>query len=272
MDFYVILGIGSDGERGGHQARVPAAVAPVSPGINPGDRTARRCFPESHGGVEVLMDPRRRQEYDTGGAARPQAPQPDVPPSSRSSISLDASAHGAQASTGERSSRRSWVPCRGGRCRAGWSRARGPSRDAGGGAPFEVQFTGDERRVVVTRQVPCGACRGTRAQGDGVEGRCPKAARVAARPAGPAGSHGLCEGLRGAAARAGGARTLCQRAWDTGMRSEARPCWFGCRQGIRDAAAARVPEAGQCRPAWRHDRRFVRDDSGRAPRSLSPRR
>ena len=87
--------------------------------------------------------------------------------------------------------------------------------------PFEVQFTGDERQVVVTRQVPCGACRGTGLRVT-VEGRCPRC-EGAARPAGPAGTWSSAKDC-GACGGTGRRRSdACAAAWDTGERSEARP-------------------------------------------------
>ena len=97
MDLYIVLGLA----HGATEADIKRAYRRLSrryhPGINPGDRTDQEMFSRISEAYEVLMDPRRRQEYDTGGAAQPQAPQPDVPQFTEFDFSMRA--HGAQAST-----------------------------------------------------------------------------------------------------------------------------------------------------------------------------
>ena len=97
MDFYVILGIGPDASAADIKRAYRRLSRRYHPGINPGDRTAQEMFSRISEAYEVLMDPRRRQEYDTGGAAQPQVPQPDVPQFTEFDFSMRA--HGAQAST-----------------------------------------------------------------------------------------------------------------------------------------------------------------------------
>jgi DnaJ-class molecular chaperone len=139
MDFYVILGIGPDASAADIKRAFRRLSRRYHPGINPGDRTAQEMFSRISEAYEVLMDPGRRQEYDTGGAAQPQAPQTDVPQFTEFDFSMRA--HGAQASTFRSSSRRSESV----RWRAGRPEP-GADLHATAAVPFEVQFTGTSGR------------------------------------------------------------------------------------------------------------------------------
>src|SRR6476620_7123083 len=148
MDFYVILGVEPDASA----AEIKRAYRRLSrryhPGINPGDRTAEETFARITKAYEVLIDPRRRQAYDQGSAAPAPEPAPEVPQFTAFDFSVRAL--GAQASTfGELFAEvLNPIPASG--------RAEtGSDLHAGLAVPFVVQLTGDERQVVVTRQVPC---------------------------------------------------------------------------------------------------------------------
>ncbi len=165
MDLYVILGLGPDASAADIKRAYRRLSRRYHPGINPGDRTAEEMFTRISEAYNVLMDPRRRQEYDTG-ATQPDAPQPGVPQFTEFDFSVRA--HGAQASTFSElfAEVLNPVPAVGtGRQEAG------ADLHATLAVPFDVQLTGAERRVVVTRQVPCNACQGTGLRVT-AEGRC----------------------------------------------------------------------------------------------------
>ena len=166
MDFYVILGVEPDASA----AEIKRAYRRLSrryhPGINPGDRTAEETFARITKAYEVLIDPRRRQAYDQGSAAPAPEPAPEVPQFTAFDFSVRAL--GAQASTfGELFAEvLNPVPS------SDTVRPEtGSDLHATLLVPFSAQLTGDERQVVVTRQVPCSACRGA-GRLETMEGRC----------------------------------------------------------------------------------------------------
>jgi molecular chaperone DnaJ len=237
MDFYVILGLGPDATAADIKRAYRRLSRRYHPGINPGDRTAEEMFTRISEAYEVLMDPRRRQEYDTAGVIPSKASQPGVPQFTEFDFSVRA--HGAQASTFSELFAEVLNPVP----EAGAGRPEpGADLHATLAVPFEVQFTGDERQVVITRQVPCSACHGAGVRAT-TEGRCPR-----------------CEG-RGQTRWARGHMVFskeCAACGGTGRR-RSDPCAAclghgrGVRSeavtvpvppGVRDGARLRVPEHG----------------------------
>src|SRR5829696_4824750 len=97
MDLYAVLGL----EPGASIADIKRAYRRLArryhPGINPGDRAAEALFHRITEAYETLVDPARREQYDTGGQG---------PPSGGGAQSLEfagfdfsIAAHGAQAAT-----------------------------------------------------------------------------------------------------------------------------------------------------------------------------
>jgi len=166
MDFYVILGVEPDASA----AEIKRAYRRLSrryhPGINPGDRAAEETFARIAKAYEVLIDPRRREAYDNRSAVPAPEPPREVPQFTAFDFSVRAL--GAQASTfGDLfADVLSPVPA------AGTVRPEtGADLHATLAVPFSTQLTGDERQVVVTRQVPCSTCRGAGRLAT-TEGRC----------------------------------------------------------------------------------------------------
>jgi molecular chaperone DnaJ len=168
MNLYVILGV----EPGASAADIKRAYRRLSrkyhPGVNPGDRTAEETFARIAAAYEVLIDPRRRQAYDSGTTAPPSVPgtSPDVPQFTEFDFSVRA--FGAQASTfGELFAEvLNPVPAQ-----SSGRAETGADLHATLAVPFAAQLTGDARQIIVTRQVPCGSCRGA-GRIDMTEGRC----------------------------------------------------------------------------------------------------
>jgi molecular chaperone DnaJ len=222
MDFYIILGIGPDASSADIKRAYRRLSRRYHPGINPGDRTAQEMFTRISEAYEVLMDPRRRHEYDRGALMPAEAPQPGVPQFTEFDFSVRA--HGAEASTFSElfAEVLNPVPAAG----AGRPEA-GSDLHATLTVPFEAQLKGDERQVVITRHVACNACRGSGVRPT-VEGRCPR-----------------CEG-RGQTRWARGHMVFskeCTACGGTGRRhSDACAACLGHGRGVRsEAVTVRVP-------------------------------
>ncbi len=154
MDFYVLLGLGP----GASPADIKRAYRRLSrryhPGVNPGDRQAEALFDRITEAYETLSDAARRQQYDVaGGAASSQQP-----PGAFEFAGFDFSfaARGTDAATFSELFADVLHPA------AHESEKPEPGADlhAALTITFEESLRGIERQVVVTRQVPCGACGG----------------------------------------------------------------------------------------------------------------
>jgi molecular chaperone DnaJ len=242
MDFYVILGVGPDASAADIKRAYRRLSRRYHPGINPGDRTAQEMYARIAEAYEVLMDPRRRQEYDTGGGTPAPAAGVGVPQFTEFDFSVRA--HGAQASTFSELFAEVLNPVPA----AGAGRPEpGADLHATLAVPFEVQLAGDERQVIVTRQVPCGACRGAGRQTT-AEGRCTRCeGRGQTRWArGHMVFSKECAACAGTGRRHSDACAACG-GHGRAVRSEA--VMVRVPPGVRDGARIRVPERGN---AGRH--------------------
>jgi molecular chaperone DnaJ len=166
MDYYGVLGLGP----GASLAEIKRAYRRLSrryhPGLNPGDRQAEALFERITEAYETLSDTDRRRRYDTGGAAS----SAGVHSAEFEFAGFDFSfaAHGTDAATFSELFADVLHP---------------PVHDEGRAEPgadlhatltvtFEESLRGVDRQVVVTRQVPCGACGGA-GRIRTPEGRCP---------------------------------------------------------------------------------------------------
>jgi molecular chaperone DnaJ len=238
MDLYVILGVGSDASAADIKRAYRRLSRRYHPGINPGDRTAQEMFARISEAYEVLMDPHRRHEYDAGGAGpAPLAGGGGAPQFTEFDFSVRA--HGAQASTFSElfAEVLNPVPAAG-----GGRPEPGADLHATLAVPFEVQLTGDERQVVVTRQVACSACQGAGRLAT-AEGRC---ARCEGRGQTRwARGHMVfakeCAACAGTGRRRSDACAACV-GHGRAVRSEA--VTVRVPPGTRDGARLRVPERG----------------------------
>lgn len=166
MDFYVILGL----EPGASPAEIKRAYRRLSrryhPGVNPGDRQAQAVFARVTEAYETLSDPARRQAYDTAGGTS--GPRPAAGAFEFAGFDFSFAARGTDAATFSELFAEVLHP---------------PAQEDGKVEPgadlhasltitFEESFHGVDRQVVVTRQVPCGACAGA-GRLRTPEGRCP---------------------------------------------------------------------------------------------------
>lgn len=242
MDLYAVLGL----EPGATTAEIKRAYRRLArryhPGINPGDRAAEALFHRIAEAYETLVDPLRRQQYDTAGG-RP-ASQSQAGTFEFSGFDFSVAAHGAQAATFSELFADVLHPA------ASPDTGRpevGADLHASLTVSFEESIRGVERQVVVTRQVPCGGCGGA-GQVRTPEGRCAHCHAT-----------GKVRWARGhmvfskpCAACAGTGRQRHQRCdvclgHGRLVRSEAVAVWVP--PGVGDGARLRVPEKGH---AGRH--------------------
>jgi molecular chaperone DnaJ len=166
MDYYSILGL----QPGASPAEIKRAYRRLSrryhPGVNPGDRQAQTLFERITEAYETLSDPDRRRQYDTAGTA----PAPGSPRGQFEFAGFDFSfaAQGTDAATFSELFADVLHPAvpDDGRAEAG------ADLHASLSVTFEESLRGVERQVMITRQVPCGACEGT-GRIRTPEGRCP---------------------------------------------------------------------------------------------------
>ena len=156
MDLYAVLGLA----RGASIADIKRAYRRLArryhPGINPGDRAAEALFLRITEAYETLVDPARREQYDTSGQ-RPAAGG-SVQSFEFSGFDFTVAAHGAQAATFTELFADVLHP-------VSPSDPGKPEAGADLHATLAITFMdamrGVERQVVVTRQEVCVACRGT---------------------------------------------------------------------------------------------------------------
>lgn len=154
MDLYALLGLAP----GATSSDIKRAYRRLSrryhPDINPGDRAAETLYRRISEAYQTLVDPDRRRSYDSGGAR----PEPGDATFEFTGFDFSNGAHGPQAATFTEL----------------FAEVLHPSSAPDSGRPepgadihatltlsFEDSMRGGERRVVVTRQDICSACRGS---------------------------------------------------------------------------------------------------------------
>ena len=156
MNFYLILGLDQNASPADIERAYRRLSRRYHPGINPGDRAAEAMFRQIAAAYETLSDPSRRQHYDDGGAPAGREVEP-AGTLQFTEFDFSVSARGAQAATFSELFAEVLHPVHG----------RGTGRPESGAdihATLTIDFIGSirgvERQIVVTRQVPCGQCRG----------------------------------------------------------------------------------------------------------------
>jgi molecular chaperone DnaJ len=166
MDYYQLLGVAP----GASIAEIKRAYRRLArryhPGINPGDRAAEALFRRISEAYETLVDPQRRQQYDSSGRTMPQA---DTAATFEfSGFDFSSAAQGAQAATFTELFADVLHPV----VTPDTGRPEvGADLHASLTISFDQSIRGVERQVVVTRQVACGMCGGA-GQVRTPEGRC----------------------------------------------------------------------------------------------------
>ena len=156
MDLYAVLGLAPGASIADIKRAYRRLARRYHPGINPGDRAVEALFHRITEAYETLVDPARREKYDTGGHG------PSAGGAAQSfefaGFDFTVAAHGAQAATFTElfadvlhpvSPADAGKPEAGRICTRRWR------------SPSWTPMRGVQRQVVVTRQEICPACRGS---------------------------------------------------------------------------------------------------------------
>ena len=154
MKYYTVLGV----EPGASATEIKRAYRRLSrryhPGLNPGDRQAHALFERITEAYETLSDPERRRQYDTSGS--PSMPNVHTSEFEFAGFDFSFAAQGTDAATFSELFADVLHPSVHDDGRA----EHGADLHARRTITFEESLRGVDRQVVVTRQVPCGACGG----------------------------------------------------------------------------------------------------------------
>ena len=155
MDFYLLLGLGSEATTADIKRAYRRLARRYHPGINPGDRAAEAMFRQISEAYETLVDPQRRQTYDAHGAT---AASPEAAGRSFEFAGFDfsAAARGAEAATFSELFADVLHPSSEPADRV----EAGADLHASLSVPFLAAMQGGRRQVVVTRHDLCRACVG----------------------------------------------------------------------------------------------------------------
>jgi len=156
MDLYAILGLDPSASTADIKRAYRRLARRYHPGINPGDRAAQAMFVRVSEAYETLVDPGRRERYDSGGAAAPPG-RAQASTVEFAEFDFSVAAHGAQAATFTELFAEVLHPV--------------PRRDPGRPEPgadvhasvtvgFVDAIRGVERQLMVVRQVACSRCGG----------------------------------------------------------------------------------------------------------------
>ena len=156
MDLYAVLGLAPGASIADIKRAYRRLARRYHPGINPGDRAVEALFHRITEAYETLVDPARREKYDTGG----HGPSAEGAAQSLEFAGFDftVAAHGAQAATFTELFADLLHPVSPGD--AGKPEA-GADLHATLALSFMDAMRGVQRQVVVTRQEICPACRGS---------------------------------------------------------------------------------------------------------------
>ena len=156
MDLYIVLGLAQGATLDEIKRAYLKLARKYHPGINPGDRKAADRYRQIADAYATLIDPARRQRYDSGAD---DGPVSDAPTVGFEGFDFSVSVSGAEAPTFGDLFSEVWHQ----RVRQG--QAVGPERgaDLHQTIPlhFEVAVRGGQRQVTVTRLESCQGCAGT---------------------------------------------------------------------------------------------------------------
>jgi molecular chaperone DnaJ len=165
MDLYALLGLSPGATPSDIKRAYRRLARRYHPDINPGDRAAETVYRRISEAYETLVDPDRRQTYDSAVGSPAQEPAATF---EFTGFDFSAGAHGPQAATfTELFAEVLHPPPTAGKGRA----ERGADMHAAVTVTFEDAMRGVEREVIATRQDICAVCGGAGAVRTN-EGRC----------------------------------------------------------------------------------------------------
>ena len=156
MDLYAVLGLGPGASDADIKRAYRRLARRYHPGINPGDRAAEALFHRITEAYETLVDPARREKYDSGGHGP--APGGETQSFEFAGFDFTVAVQGAQAATFTElfaDVLHPVFPADAGKPEAG------ADLHAALAVSFAEAIHGVQRQVVVTRQEICLACRGS---------------------------------------------------------------------------------------------------------------
>jgi molecular chaperone DnaJ len=166
VDFYLLLGLGSEATTADIKRAYRRLARRYHPGINPGDREAEALFRQISEAYETLVDPQTRQKYDATGEHGAGQKRTENRAFEFAGFDFSATAQGAQAATFNELFADVLHPP---------AQAQGVEHGADLNASLTVSFVeavgGARRQVVITRQEVCASCQG-RGHVRVAEGRC----------------------------------------------------------------------------------------------------
>ena len=165
MDFYILLGLDARATTADIKRAYRRLSRRYHPGINPGDAAAEALFQRIAKAYETLVDPERRQKYDTDGG--PAAEMNDERTAEFAGFDFSVAAQGPQAATFSELFADVLHPAVDATDRT----ESGADLHASLTVPFLEAMRGSRRQVIVTRQSVCSACGG-RGHVRTQEGRC----------------------------------------------------------------------------------------------------
>jgi molecular chaperone DnaJ len=167
MDFYIVLGVPREATTGDIKRAFRRLARRYHPDINPGDREAATRFRQIAAAYETLMDPARRQRYDSGAIGRQDDPSGTF---GFDGFDFSVSADGQRATTFGELFEEAFAR------RAERERDSAPGRGADlhfrTSLTFEEAWHGAERPVTLMRLQPCVPCAGS-GYHTTTESRCP---------------------------------------------------------------------------------------------------
>ncbi len=222
MDLYVILGVDRTASTADVKRAYRRLARKYHPDINPGDHEAEAFFRRVSEAYETLIDPDRRQDYDSRGRLRESGAGPGV---EFEGFDFSISATGDAASTFGDLFADVLSGTQGGGERVG--SPGGVDLQATLGLGFDEAVRGGTFGVTVSRIAPCDACRGTGAR------------RVAESRCGSCAGTGQSRWSRGHMVFS----RQCGQCGGTGLRRQ-RPCGVCRAEGIvsrTEAVAVPLP-------------------------------
>jgi molecular chaperone DnaJ len=166
MDFYIVLGVPREASTGDIKRAYRRLARRYHPDINPGDREAATRFRQIVDAYETLMDPARRQRYDTGALGRQDETTGTF---GFDGFDFSVSADGQRGTTFGELFEQAFARFA--------DRERDPAPERGAdlhfktSLSFEEAWHGAERTVTLTRLQPCEPCAGSGVQRT-TESRC----------------------------------------------------------------------------------------------------
>ena len=166
MDFYLLLGLGSEATTADIKRAYRRLARRYHPGINPGDREAEALFLRISEAYETLVNPQSRQKYDASGGRSSGVTAATTRDFEFAGFDFSVAAQGAQAATFTE-------------LFADVLHPRAESQGSEDGLDLHASLTvsfveavkGTRRQVVITRQEICAPCEG-RGHVRSQEGRC----------------------------------------------------------------------------------------------------